>query len=682
MELRGRSLVELGGDLAGSSWPQVCRRGDAQRSGRGHAAQCGGDGWVTAAALADRMDLAAAGPSTARERTGRTRPAGSEATDPAADRLGSVGAAAEGVRQPLWVRLRDGSSGEALNAMGAAFGQSFTGVRLADDPTAHREAGAERAVAFTRSGPDEQVSFSAGGYAPGTRPGAYTLAHASSPTWSSSGTAPTPTPVPAPGGRWSGRPTTRPGTCWPAGPPAWPRPARPAGRNVRGGRPCCGRTTTTRPRPARARRRCRSRWCGPWGWTRRSGVPWRSSRQGPPRRWPRQVGAFFFVGRTIRLYRGGVLRATVRLADDAAQAAAGIYRAGPGGTAEQLHSPTQPDGTERTSWLGAGADDPCIGRWTRSSPEDRQTYLDEVGAAPLALWIRLQSRAPGRAGGSPARRPKRGEGPGSPSPGDSTAAQMGDARCTQGWSAGSNAEQRRIAELASTTLGDQRPGVPAADCSPWRACRSGWRCVGSTSPARRTAHRPPSRSPSTAACPGATRSTTASGDDSAAAAGHGRRRLGAGALGGSAAVSRTGRTPPRSTAARDVAAELPIGLPGTEPRDPEMCRPNAPAYPALIHNWGPADRGHGATRIRFRWSSTGRSRVSGAGPPRSPLRAYQWRLYRINEPRRPARGCRGRSAGSRQRPPRGSRRGRRHRSGGAGSTRSGRTWSPRPLTRC
>ena len=551
------------------------------------------------------------------------------------------------VQLPWWVRPRDQQAGAvgAMKEMERAFGQPFGSVRLAADPAAQQAARAEHAFAFTRIDQGEQISFGPGAFDPGSRAGSFTLAHelahviqlraGAQPDAGPdvrerleqqadraaadvlAGSRPDVGPMPATRG---GQSTDDPAATPAAGLKGTP-PLRPA--VLRQDSPGSAPSGSEPPAEAVV-------WTMGLDEAQRTAL--RILQADRPDVAADRIGVFFFVGHTIRLYRGGVLRATARLAEDAAQAPAGFFRPGPNGTAQQLFRRTYPDGHETTEWLGVGADDPLHRTLDKIVPEDEQAYLAEVRQSLSHLWIRLQSRGTTADSGS-------GEAPvtevdgGGEGGGDAAPSLPSWAIALHnGLVARLNSEQRRIAELARRTLGDQRPesllrlfaiqGVPQR-LSLGRLDRPA--SSGAVAPAEQvTVNR---------RAPGEARSGSASGTlplqqhDTVDVAWE--RVLTAARL-----LYANRPDSARIDPARDVASEAPIGLPGTEPPDPDHVPANAPAYPSSIRNWGPDTAVVGASHsftMQLDWSIDD---VAGgwalAGP--MALRRYDWRVYKINDP--------------------------------------------------
>jgi hypothetical protein len=533
-------------------------------------------------------------------------------------------------------RARDAG---VLEEMERAYGQPFGRVQLAADPAAQQAARAEHAVAFTRIDQGERISFGAGAFDPGSRAGGFTLAHELAHVIQlRAGAQPDAGPgarerlehqadqaaadvlagrrpevAPMPAVRGGNRSTTDPTAALAAG--SGTSPVRPA--VLRQDSPGLGSAGSEPPTEAVV-------WTMELDEARRTAQ--RILQAGSPDLAADRIGVFFFVGHTIRLYRGGVLRATVRLAEDAAEVAAGIYRAGAGGTAEQIFRRTYPDGHVTSEWLGVGADDPLHRVMDKVVPQDQQTYLDEVGRSPNHLWIRLQSSGTGADAGAGQAPTADVDGGGEGGGEAATPLPSWATELHRGLVARLNAEQGRIAELAGQTLGDQRPEsllrLFAIEGVPQRLALGRLDQPGSTD-----AVAPAEQVTVNRGAPGAERSASASGTlplqqhDTVDIAWE--RVLTAARL-LYANRPETARIDP----ARDVAAEAPIGMPGTEPPDPEHVPANASAYPSSIRSWGPPTAVVGAAHsftMQLDWSIDD---VAGgwalAGP--MALRSYQWRV--------------------------------------------------------
>jgi hypothetical protein len=325
---------------------------------------------------------------------------------------------------------------------------------------------------------------------------------------------------------------------------------------------------------------------------------------------PARAGVVVIAGRTMRLYRNGQRRGTVRLAPSSYPLSPGYY--GHGSNADGSRGVAQLFRTDHEEWMTIGRtdNDPAFSnRMDLPLPADDAAYrafLDSVDAH--VVWVVLQVTRSGSGEDS-------GDGGGEGAEEETEPLPAWATRINTLVQARLNSEHLRLAALARDTIGDTRPETLrrmwAAEGVPKRLAlgRSG------TAPAEQvTVER--TKDAGTAEASAAVR--LAEHDDADVVW---ERILTAG---------RSLYVAKEHADAAPAAGPDPIGVLGEGKVDPDAVPPNQRAYPSSIRYYGPAVGVTGVAlhfTMNLDWSIEGE--FAAFGP--MALRGYAWRFVRMQD---------------------------------------------------
>jgi hypothetical protein len=318
-----------------------------------------------------------------------------------------------------------------------------------------------------------------------------------------------------------------------------------------------------------------------------------------------RAGVIVMSGRTMRLFRSGQLRATVRLTSDTFPLSPGLYMPGNaaptgGRVVLRLHKGDQ--------WLAVGRPDtdPTISNMVDTTvATDKAIYTEYRNSVDAFVWVVLQAT---------------GTGSGQDSGGDGAEEET---EPPPAWATRINtllqtrlsSEHLRLAALAKDTIGDVRPETLrrmwAAEGVPKRLTLGR---AGTTPAEQVTVER--TKDAGTAEVSAVVRL-----DEHDEADVVWERILTAG---------RTLYAGKEQAGARPAQGPDPIGVLGEGKVDPDAVPPNQPAYPSSIRYYGPAP---GVTDVPLHftmdldWTADGDFAVFGP----MALRGYAWRFVRIQD---------------------------------------------------